>query len=90
VRVGVNGQLLSLYLPSRTKLQSTLQLRGQIDTLPLFHLHPCVLYGSDFSTTVLKENTVIIDKVYYTLSTHERLVRQKEVGRQGEGQSEIE
>jgi hypothetical protein len=37
---GVHAHPLSLYLPSRTKLQRTLQLRGQIHYIPLFHLYP--------------------------------------------------
>ncbi len=49
VRVGGGGctstPFLSLYLPSRTKLQCMLQLRGQIH-YPFFHLSPYVLCGS--------------------------------------------
>ncbi len=37
---GVHAHPLSLYLPSRTKLQCTLQLRGQIHTSYFFHLYP--------------------------------------------------
>jgi hypothetical protein len=33
----------SQYLPSRTKLQCTLWLKGRYCTLPLFHLYPYVL-----------------------------------------------
>jgi hypothetical protein len=54
--VGVHAHLLSQYLPSRTKLWCTLQLRGQVhsiyfysmysvaDTLPLFLLYPCLYF----------------------------------------------
>jgi hypothetical protein len=31
---------LTLYLPSRTKLQCTLQLKEHADTLPVFPLYP--------------------------------------------------
>jgi hypothetical protein len=41
---GVHAHPLSLYLPSRTKLQCTRQLRGG-DAIPLFHLYPlCTLW----------------------------------------------
>jgi hypothetical protein len=67
VSVGVLGHTLSLYLPARTKLQCTLQLRGQIrserrhgplaalDTLPVFNLSLPYRYSvviSDFHTNI--------------------------------------
>ncbi len=37
---GVHAHLLSLYLPSQTKLWGALQLRGQTDPLTVFLVYP--------------------------------------------------
>ncbi len=54
---GVHAHPLSLYLPSRTKLQCTLQLRGQIQP-PVSILPLCVLCGATSHTERRKSQRI--------------------------------
>jgi hypothetical protein len=59
--VGVHAHPLSLYLPSRTKLHCTLQLRGQIDS-PYFLSTLYVLCGMASEQTCVARCTVYVFK----------------------------